>query len=466
MNPGFPNDDSMTGAPSGPAAERISAPCEAILESISDGVFTVDDQWRITSFNRAAEAITGIPREEAMGRPCSEVLRSSMCEGDCALGRTLTDGRPVIHKTCYIIDAGGRRIPISVSTAVLRDADGRVIGGAETFRDLSDVEALRKELEGRFQVGDLVSRSPAMRQSFDLILAAADTGSTVLIQGETGTGKELAARAIHGSGPRSSEPFVAVNCAALPDTLLESELFGYKKGAFTGAGADKPGRLALAGSGTLFLDEIGDVSPAFQARLLRVMQERRYEALGGTRSEEFRARIIVATHRDLASLVASGDFREDLFYRINVLRIDLPPLRRREEDIPALVAHFVRRFNRLQEKDVQGVTPEVLSLLMSHDWPGNVRELENLVERAFVLCRRDRDHWIDVAQLPEEWRTRGGAMAAPKGEGEEDREFPGGHGVHPAPDRGEPDSRRPGAPRLSPRRRRQGIGDSQGHAVP
>lgn len=228
------------------------APTSAILESISDGVFTVDLEWRVTSFNRAAEEITGIPRKEALGRLCSEVFKSSMCEHDCALKRTLKSGKPVINKSGYIIDAEGDRIPISISTAVLHDENGKAIGGAETFRDLSEIDALRKELEGRFRIGDLISHSPAMRPVFDLLPALASSSTTVLIQGETGTGKEILARAIHAMSPSSKKPFVAVNCGALPDTLLESELFGYKKGAFTGAVQDKPGRFALADDGTLF----------------------------------------------------------------------------------------------------------------------------------------------------------------------------------------------------------------------
>jgi len=376
-----------------------AAPTEAILESISDGVFTVDPDWRITSFNRAAEAITGVPRREALGKRCSEVFRSSMCEAECALRRTLKSGKPVIGRSGYIIDAGGNRIPISVSTAVLRDADGRVTGGAETFRDLSDLEELRRELEGRYQVGDLTSRSPLMQRVFEVLPAIAASPSTVLIVGETGTGKELVARTVHALGPRPQGPFIAVNCGALPETLLESELFGYKAGAFTGAGKDKPGRFALARGGTLFLDEIGEVSPALQARLLRVLQDRAFEPLGGTRSESTDARILAATHRDLAEQVRRRVFREDLYYRVNVVRIELPPLRRRKEDIPLLVDQFVARFNRLQQKAVPGMTAEALSLLMAHDWPGNIRELENAIERAFILCRDGR---IGIEHLPEE----------------------------------------------------------------
>lgn len=371
----------------------------AILESISDGVFTVDMEWRVTSFNRAAEEITGIPRQEALGRLCSEVFKSSMCEAECALRRTLKSGRPVINKSGYIIDSEGSRIPVSVSTAVLRDEEGKVIGGAETFRDLSELEALRNELEGRIRIGDLISHSPAMGPVFDIIPALSSSATTVLIHGETGTGKELLARAIHGMGTYANRPFIAVNCGALPDTLLESELFGYKKGAFTGAGQDKPGRFALAGTGTLFLDEIGEISPALQVRLLRVLQEHVYEPLGATRSEKTSARVIVATNRDLAAMVKKGEFRQDLYYRINVISLELPPLRKRKEDIPLLVEHFIERFNRIQHRNVTGFTPGAYSLLMAHDWPGNIRELENCVERAFVLCT---GKWITPEHLPVE----------------------------------------------------------------
>ncbi len=381
----------------------LPAPTVSILESISDGVFTVDLNWRITSFNRAAEEITGIPRSEAIGRHCSDVFRSSMCEAECALNATLKTGRPVIGQSGYIIDARGRRIPISVSTAVLKDSDGNVIGGAETFRDLSEIETLRQELEGRFLLGDLVSRSPAMEKLFDVIPAAAESPSTVLLLGETGTGKELMARTVHALSPRSGGPFVAVNCGALPDPLLESELFGYRKGAFTGAVTDKPGRFRMARNGTLFLDEIGEISPALQVRLLRVLQDRTYDPLGATGSETTNARFIFATNRNLSEAVQEGRFREDLYYRVNIFQVELPPLRRRKEDIPLLVDQFVDRFNRLQRKAIAGISGEALSLLMAHDWPGNVRELENTIERAFILCRKGR---IRIEHLPEELTAR------------------------------------------------------------
>lgn len=379
------------------------ASTEAILESICDGVFTVDATWRITSFNRAAEEITGVEREDAIGQICSEVFRCSLCENNCALAETLQSGKPIVQRAGFIIRADGQRVPISISTAVLRDAAGNVIGGAETFRDLSEIETLRNTLQQRYHIGDLISHSSTMKPVFDLIPTLAASSSTVLIEGETGTGKELVARAIHSSGARADEPFVAINCGALPDNLLESELFGYKKGAFTGAQQDKPGRLHLAGRGTLFLDEIGEISAPQQVKLLRVLQELQFEPLGGTRPEPLEARIIAATNRNLADMVAEGTFRQDLFYRIQVITLELPPLRARMEDIPLLVEHFIRRFNRTQNRNIQGCQPATMNMLMAHDWPGNVRELENIIEHAFVLCRGEI---IEPTHLPAILRGR------------------------------------------------------------
>jgi len=385
---------------------------EIILESVSDGVFTVDHEWRITSFNRAAEEITGIPRDEALGKHCWEVFRSNMCETDCALRRTMARGKAFVDTATYIVDSAQRRIPVVVSTALLKDDDGTVLGGVETFRDISLLEELRKELEGRCQVGDMVSRSPAMHKVFKILPQVAGSDSTVLIQGETGTGKELLARAIHDLSPRKDRPFVAVNCGALPDTLLESELFGYKAGAFTHATRDKPGLFAQAEGGTLLLDEIGDLSPAFQVRLLRVLQERTFQPLGGTRSVRADVRVLAATNRNLADLVQEGAFRQDLFYRINVVGLELPPLRQRKEDIPMLVEHFIGRLQRLRELEHGEISPEALSLLMFYDFPGNIRELENMVEHALVLCPEGR---IGVHCLPEKLQVAHAAAAAPHG---------------------------------------------------
>jgi len=383
---------------------------EIILESVSDGVFTVDHEWRITSFNQAAEIITGISRGEALGKHCWEVFRSNMCETDCALRRTMAQGKAFVDTATYIVNSAQHRIPVVVSTALLKDDDGTVLGGVETFRDISLLEELRKELEGRYQVGDMVSRSPAMHKVFKILPQVAESDSTVLIQGETGTGKELLARAIHNLSPRKGRPFVAINCGALPDTLLESELFGYKAGAFTHATRDKPGLFAVAEGGTILLDEIGDLSPAFQVRLLRVLQERTVQPLGDTRSVRVDVRVLAATNRNLADLVGEGAFRQDLFYRINVVGLDLPPLRQRKEDIPMLVEHFIGRLQRLRGRDRTAISQEALSLLMFHDFPGNIRELENIIEHALVLCPEER---IGVHCLPEKLQVTNPVAATP-----------------------------------------------------
>jgi len=370
---------------------------DEILDSVADAVVTIDDQWRITSFNRAAEEITGVPREEAIGSQCSEILRSEVCDEQCPVRQAMAAEGEVSYRVKQIVNADGARVSVSISAALLRDDDGKVIGGVEILRDITAMEALRKELEQRYTFNDIISHNHRMRELFDILPEVAASDSTVLIQGESGTGKELVARAIHNLSPRSASPLVVVNCGALPDTLLEAELFGYKAGAFTDAKKDKPGRFALADGGTIFLDEIGDVSPAMQTRLLRVLQEKTYEPLGGVESVKADVRVITATNRDLGALVAEDKFRQDLYYRINVMQLSLPPLKDRKEDIPILVDHFVARFNRLQDKTVLGVADSVLKCLMMYDWPGNIRELENSVEHAFILCRTGL---IEMRHLP------------------------------------------------------------------
>ncbi len=368
-----------------------------ILESISDGVFTVDHNWKITSFNRAAEDITGISRKEAIGRQCWEVFRSNMCESDCALKKTMKRKKSYVSTSTYIINGHQKKIPITVSTSPLINKKGEMIGGVETFRDHSLVEELRKELYGRFQLGDMVSSSPEMQKIFNILPQIAQSDSTVLIEGETGTGKELTARAIHELSPRRKRPFIAINCGALPDTLLESELFGYKAGAFTHAVRDKPGHFALAQGGTIFLDEIGDTSAAFQVRLLRVLQEREFTPLGGVQKIKTDIRIIAASNKNLQELAEKGLFRQDLYYRINVVKLKLPPLRERMEDIPLLVEFFINKFNRIKGKAISGVDQNVLKQLMTHGFPGNIRELENILEHAFVLCSEGN---IQLQHLP------------------------------------------------------------------
>jgi len=371
---------------------------QLILDSLAEGVFTVDLDWHITSFNRAAERITGVSKPEALGKPCFEVFRADVCETGCALRRTIETRAPIANMPIYVYRADKKRIPISVSTTLLEDADGRIIGGVETFQDISAIKELQKALHKEHSFEDIVSKNAGMMKLFAILPQVAESNSTVLIEGDSGTGKELVARAIHNQSPNRKGPFIAVNCGALPDTLIESELFGYKAGAFTDARQDKPGRFSLAQNGTLFLDEIGDISPPVQMRLLRVLQEKVYEPLGSNKPVATNARVIAATHRKLDRLVREEKFREDLYFRINVFKITLPRLADRKEDIPLLVDHFIERFNHQRGRSVAGIAPEALAALMLHDWPGNVRELENAVEHAFVLCR---DDIIRLKDLPE-----------------------------------------------------------------
>jgi PAS domain S-box-containing protein len=375
---------------------------DVILDALNEGVFTVGLDWRITAFNRAAERITGISRLEAVGTACCDVFHASICEDACALRRTFETGQPVVNATAHIVNNQGHRVPIRISTAILKDHAGQVIGGVESFQDLSQVEQLQKALEDRYTFEDIVGRGSAMMRLFKVLPRIAESGSTVLIEGASGTGKELFARAIHNLSPRREKRFVAVNCAALPDTLLESELFGHKAGAFTDARRDRIGRFEMADGGTILLDEIGDISPAMQMRLLRVLQDRMVEPLGAVRARPVDIRVLAASNKDLAQLVRAGNFREDLYYRIRVVHMVLPRLRERREDIPLLIEHFVRKFNRLQAKDIAGVSTEVVARLLAHDFPGNVRELENIVEQAFVLCRGGL---IEPHHLPPEFRA-------------------------------------------------------------
>ncbi len=370
---------------------------KVVLESISDGVFSVGHDWKITSFNRAAEKITGVSCKEAIGKHCWEVFRSNMCEADCALKKTMEEEKSFVSTSTYIVNADQKQIPITVSTSLLQDKRGAILGGVEVFRDHSLVQELRKEISAKFQMCDMVSNNLEMKKIFNILPQIAESDSTVLIEGETGTGKELMARAIHNLSLREDRPFIAINCGALPDSLLESELFGYKKGAFTNAVQDKPGYFALADKGTIFLDEIGDTSPAFQVRLLRVLEEKEFQPLGAVENEKTDARIITATNKDLLKLIAQEKFRQDLFYRVNVVRLDLLPLRRRMEDIPFLIDHFILKLNRIQGKQVNGIDQDALEVIMSHDFPGNIRELENIIEHAFVLCSEGN---IKVNHLP------------------------------------------------------------------
>jgi PAS domain S-box-containing protein len=378
-----------------------------ILNSIADGVFTTDSEGKITFFNKAAEEITGFTNKEALGRFCFDIFRADICQSRCALKETIRTKKEIINLPVTVLNKKGKKIPISISTAVLKNEKGKIIGGVETFRDLSAIEELKKELQQKYTFGDIISKNHQMHEIFSVLPNIAESDSTVLIQGVSGTGKELFAKAIHNWSHRKEKPFVGVNCGALPETLLESELFGYIKGAFTDAKKDKPGRFALANGGTIFLDEIGDMSPSLQAKLLRVLQEKEYDPLGSVSPRKTDVRIIAATNKDLSRLVSEGKFRDDLYYRVNVVKIELPPLSQRREDIPLLIDAFINKFNARMEKQITGVTDHALRRLMSYEYPGNVRELENIIEHAFVICRGDR---IDLDCLPRE------ILQAPEGE--------------------------------------------------
>ncbi len=368
-----------------------------IFDTISHGIFTIDAEGRITSFNRVAELLTGYTKDEVLGRPCHQIFRADFCEVDCPLKRSIKTRERSEAVEVNVVTKDGRKLPIAISTAALVDEDGRVLGGVEMFRDLSAVTELRKRLMGSYVFEDIVSKSPSMHKIFEIIPLVANSQSNVLIEGESGTGKELAARAIHNLSSRRDRAFVAVNCAALPDQLLESELFGYKRGAFTDAKKDKPGRFAMAEGGTIFLDEIGDVSPAMQVKLLRVLETKEYTPLGSNEPVQADVRVIACTNRNLARQVQKKRFRSDLYFRLNVVRISLPPLSERREDIPMLVNHFIERFNALQGRRIVRCSERVMAALMGYSFPGNVRELENAIEHAFVVCIGDT---IQLEDLP------------------------------------------------------------------
>lgn len=362
---------------------------QIILNTISCGVFTVDAEWKITFFNDAMVEITGVQPSDAVGRQCREVLRGDICSGNCALRETLSTGKTITNRPFELIDSKGRRKPVAISTAVFKNYEGVVLGGLETVRDLSVVEELRKKINSNYKLNDIISKNHEMGKIFEILPKIAKSSCSVLIGGESGTGKELIARAIHSLSYRKNKPFIALNCAALPDALLESELFGYLRGAFTDAKTDKKGRVELAKDGTLFLDEIGDISPAFQAKLLRFLEDRSYVPLGGQQQLHSDVRIVAATNKKLKEMVYAGQFREDLYFRLNVAEIVLPPLRSRLEDIPLLTSCFIERFNAQQGKTIQGLSQDSLILLMNHDFPGNVRELENIIEYAFIMCESE-----------------------------------------------------------------------------
>ena len=370
---------------------------ELILGNIAEGVFTVNRQFRITFFNTAAEQITGFSRNEVLGKMCADIFRTPICSRDCPLRQSIRTGQTVKNFEINILTREDRAQPISVCTAPLIDSEGHFLGGVETFRDMSSIKQLRREISNRYTFQDIISKNARLRQIFETLPNIAQTDATILIQGRSGTGKELFATAIHNISPRAAGPLIKVNCGALPESLLESELFGYVKGAFTDARNDRLGRFQAAHEGTIFLDEIGELPLPVQVKLLRVLEYREFEPLGSDTTIKVDVRILAATNQDLEHLVAEGKFREDLFYRLNVILIRLPELRERTEDIPLLVEHFIERFNHHMGRGIYGVDREAMALLVRYPFPGNVRELENVLEHAYIVTRGPS---IGVEDLP------------------------------------------------------------------
>lgn len=375
---------------------------ETIFNSLLEGTFTVNTNWEITSFNRAAEEITGYGANEALGKKYWQIIPSENGKEDSQLKEFIADHHPTLLRETIIKRKDNGRVPVRINSAPLLDTSGEKIGRVVTFEDISVIKNLSDHIDERFHFKNIIGRSKPMLKVFNLMQNVINTDSTVLITGESGTGKEVIARSIHLNSERKSQPFIAVNCTAFAETLLESELFGHEKGAFTGAIRTKPGRFELAGEGTLFLDEIGDIPLSVQVKLLRVLENRQFERVGGTEPITLKARIISATHRDLINEIKEGRFRDDLFYRINVINIHLPSLMERAEDIPSLVTHFMNNFNSRFKKDIHYISPNALKILINYRWPGNIRELENVIEHAFVVGNSDA---IRTEHLPERFHA-------------------------------------------------------------
>ncbi|MCB2199224.1 sigma 54-interacting transcriptional regulator [bacterium] len=372
---------------------------DAVLESVACGVMITDKDLNVVRLNPSAQLITGWEEHEAVGRPCKEVLRPFLDGSDCPLRSCIRKGTTREEEIITVLNRVGDQIPVRVVSYVLFDDEHNLMGGIQTFGDIRTVHELRTRLARESSFEGILSRNHRMRAIFDVLPRLAESHSTVLVRGESGTGKELIAKALHSLSGRRHQPFISVNCAALPDTLLEAELFGYVKGAFTDARQDHEGRIAAANNGTLFIDEVGDLSPAMQVKLLRFLQDRSYEPLGSNKTRKADVRVVAATNRNLEELLQRGLYREDFFYRINVLTIDIPPLRDRKEDVPLLVDHFLQTWGLLNNRPTMRTTPLALRAMMAWDFPGNVRELENIVERAAVLAE---DESIDLSNLPDE----------------------------------------------------------------
>ncbi len=395
---------------SGPDLAKV--PYDLLLKmfnSVTDGILAFDREFKVLAINDSALQTLETTRNKVLGKRCHEVLRTSLCGDDCPMAQAMASGNPVVNLGTHIKDSLGRRVHVTMSCALLRDEQGTVVGGVETFVNLAKAKRFLYDHASGQAMQGIITGDPGMKLLFETLPTISQSETSVLILGETGTGKNLLARAIHNLSKRADGPLVTVNCAALPETLLESELFGYRAGAFTGANRDKPGRFAAAQGGTLFLDEVGDIPMEMQVKLLRVLQERVYERLGDNKSMPCDIRLITATNRDLLDLVNKGLFRRDLYFRINVLGLEVPPLRSRKGDIPLLAQKFVEKFSIAGGKHIAGIASGALELLMAHDYPGNVRELENIIEHAWVMCASPI---IDVGDLPKRLRLRVGSLPA------------------------------------------------------
>ncbi len=368
-----------------------------ILDNLDIGVFTVTRGGHITFFNTLAESISGYNRKEILGKPCAIILGDESSDGMSLLGESIADGRPRSNNKLLLTAKDGRSIPIQASCMALKNEEGRIVGGLATIQDLSLIDRLHREISSHYTLGDMIGKDPAMQRIFEIVSVVAPSEATLLIEGATGTGKDLLAKITHNNSKRAQKPFVKVNCAALPDTLLESEIFGYVKGAFTGADRDKPGRFQEADGGTIFLDEIGDLPLSVQAKLLRVLEDKEFYPLGSRRTTKVDVRIIAATNRDLEGLVNEKAFRADLFYRLNVIRLNIPRLKDRKGDIPLLIDHLMKRLLALRETRARKISKECMAILLNYDYPGNIRELENILEHALIICQ---DSIVEPRHLP------------------------------------------------------------------
>ncbi len=390
-----------------------------ILDNLDIGVFTVNRGGLITFFNMAAEKITGYNRRQLLGKSCATIFTGSHARDLRLLQDAIEDGKQRSIRKGVILDRGGGRIPIRAKCMALRNEKGAVVGGIATFQDLTLIQQLTKAVSDRYTFMDMVGKDPAMQKIFDMVSVVARSDATVLIEGSTGTGKDLLAKVIHSASPRADKVMVKTNCAAIPETLLESELFGYAKGAFTGADRDKPGRFQEADGGTIFLDEIGDLPLPLQAKLLRVLEDKEFYPLGSRHTQKVDVRIISATNRGLEKLVSERLFREDLYYRLNVLRIELPPLRERRPDIPLLIHHIMRQLCVAKEIRSPNISSDAMKLLLNAEYPGNVRELENILEHALIIGQATD---IEPRHLPDYLCKAAVTRTHPSGDG-----FPNGH---------------------------------------